>query len=78
MPRFYFDVVEDGVTLSDQDGVVVTELAEAEREAAQAIVEIAGDFKPANVSRYDLQVLIRDEDHTLISCVSLTLSLGRP
>lgn len=76
MPRFYFDVVEDGVTLCDQDGVVLAELAKAEREAAEAIVDMAGDFKPY-VSRHDLQVLIRDEEHTLICCVSLTLSLGR-
>jgi hypothetical protein len=76
MPRFYFDLMEDGVSVSDQDGVVVAELAEAERGAAQAVVEMAADFKP-NVSRHDLQVLIRDQDHTLISCVCLTLSLGR-
>jgi Domain of unknown function (DUF6894) len=76
MPRFYFDVVEDGVSLSDQEGVVVAELAEAERDAAQAVVEMAADFK-LDGFRHDLQVLIRDQDHGLISSVSLTLSLGR-
>jgi hypothetical protein len=76
MPRFYFDVLEDGDSVSDQDGVVAAELAEAERDAAQAVVEMAADFE-LNGSRHDLQVLIRDQDRTLISCVSLTLSLGR-
>jgi hypothetical protein len=76
MPRFYFDVVEDGLSLSDQDGVVVAELAEAEGDAAQAAIEMAAEFE-LDVSRHDLQVLIRDQHHTLISCISLTLSLGR-
>jgi hypothetical protein len=75
MPRFYFDITENGLSARDEDGVVVTDLDDAEREATLAVAEIAGDT--ATAYRHDLQVVISDEAHTPVARVSLTVSRDR-
>ena len=40
MPRFYFDLLEDGTVVEDQEGVVLPDIAAAGREA----VREAGDL----------------------------------
>ena len=72
MPRFYLDVVEDGVCLADKDGMTADLLADAEVEASFAAAEMM-----SNPARYhslrDLEIVIRDEERSAVSRVSLRL-----
>jgi hypothetical protein len=43
MPRFYFDMVEDGVTAHDNDGVEMPSAKLARRAAAAIVAVIAYD-----------------------------------
>ena len=72
MPRFYLDVVEDGVCLADREGMVVEVLDEAEAEASFTVAEIMADpIRYANLR--DLEVVIRDEEHAPVARVSLSV-----
>jgi hypothetical protein len=76
MPRFYLDVVEDGVCLADREGLCLDQLAEAEVEASFTVAEMM-----TNPQRYahlrDLEVVIRDAARAPVARVSLTLRRER-
>ena len=76
MPRFYLDVVEDGVCLADSDGMVAEQLDEAEVEASFAVAEIMTDPQRYTQLR-DLEIVIRDEQRSPVSRVSLSLRRER-
>jgi hypothetical protein len=75
MPRFYFDVVEDGICMADSDGVVAEQLDEAEVEASFAVAEMMTD--PRFTQLRDLEIVIRDEKRSPVSRVSLSLRRER-
>ena len=76
MPRFYLDVVEDGVCLADSDGMMAEQLDEAEVEASFAVAEIMTDPQRYTQLR-DLEIVIRDEQRSPVSRVSLSLRRER-
>lgn len=76
MPRFYLDVVEDGVCLADTDGMMAEQLDEAEVEASFAVAEIMTDPQRYTQLR-DLEIVIRDEQRSPVSRVSLSLRRER-
>ena len=72
MPRFYLDLVEDGVCLADDDGMVADVLDEAEAEASFTVAEIMSD--PVHQARLrDLEIIIRDEERAPVSRVSVSV-----
>ena len=76
MPRYYLDVVEDGVCLADSDGMMAEQLDEAEVEASFAVAEIMTDPQRYTQLR-DLEIVIRDEQRSPVSRVSLSLRRER-
>jgi hypothetical protein len=75
MPRFYLDVVEDGVCLADSDGMMAEQLDEAEVEASFAVAQMMTD--PQRTQLRDLEIVIRDEQRSPVSRVSLSLRRER-
>ena len=75
MPRFYLDVVEDGVCMADKEGMIVEQLDEAEVEASFAVAEIMTD--PRFGQLRDLEIVILDEQRSPVSRVSLSLRRAR-
>jgi uncharacterized protein DUF6894 len=73
IPRFYFDVLEDGVSAADEHGVLVDRLADAEHEAAVVLAETLS-VSALRASRHDLQILIRDKERNALSRLRLTFS----
>lgn len=76
MPRFYFDLVEDGAAVADRNGLLMPELEEAELEAASAIAQMMAD-RTSRQTYHHLCVLIRDSERAPISRVSITLKRER-
>ena len=72
MPRFYFDLREDGTVVEDEEGVSLPDLATAEREAAKAVTEIGYDRLPeGGLSSVTIDVRDENGDHILSATVSL-------
>jgi hypothetical protein len=61
MPRFYFDIVEDGVTVRDADGVEMPS-AKLARRAATAIVTVIAYDRATKDLAPDVAVVLRDEN----------------
>lgn len=76
MQRFFFDLMENGVSVSDSNGILLPQLDEAELEAAGAIAQMMAE----RVSRADLHnmaVVIRDAGRNPVARVSLTMTRER-
>jgi hypothetical protein len=76
MQRFFFDLEEDGVSVSDRNGIVLHELEQAELEAAGAIAEMMAN-RVSRSALHNMSVVIRDAGHTPVARVSLTLTRER-
>jgi hypothetical protein len=76
MQRFFFDLVEDGVSVSDVDGIVLPELDEAELEAAGAIAQMMAE-RISRSDRHNMSVVIRDSGRTPLARISLTITRER-
>jgi Domain of unknown function (DUF6894) len=72
MQRFYFDFVEDGVSVADANGLLMPELEEAEFEAAGAIAQMMAT-RLSRANSHNLAVLIRDAARAPVARVSITL-----
>jgi uncharacterized protein DUF6894 len=59
MPRYYFDIVRDGVIEEDQKGRNLPDATEARAEATVAAVKIVTAADPAAIP--DLQIAVRDD-----------------
>jgi hypothetical protein len=73
MPRFYFDVIEDGVSAADDDGVLVDKLEDAEQEVAEVLAESVVN-RALDASRYDVQIIIRDQERKPVTRLRLTFA----
>jgi hypothetical protein len=72
MPRFFFDVVEGGVTEPDEEGVIFADINSARKEALQLASDIAAET--AGLER-DITVIVRGEKKESATCsVRLTLT----
>lgn len=76
MQRFFFDLMEDGVSISDTNGIVLPELDEAELEAAGAIAQMMAT-RVSRSNLHNVAVVIRDSGRTPLARVSLTMTRER-
>jgi hypothetical protein len=73
MPRFYFDVIEDGICAADDDGLLVDKLEDAEHEAAEVLAESLCDTV-LRASRHDMQIVISDQERKPVARLRLTFA----
>ena len=76
MQRFFFDLMEDGISVSDPSGLLMPELDEAELEAAGVIAQMMAD-RISSAKSHKMAVVIRDAGHNPLARVSLTLERER-
>jgi hypothetical protein len=76
MPHFYFDMVEDGVTTHDNDGVEMPSAKLARRAATAIVTVIAYDRATKNLAP-DFAVVIRDASG-IIDTVTSALKVEQP
>jgi len=76
MPRFYFDLREDGTYSPDDEGLEFPNLDAAEREAATAAACIARDRLPNGKSR-EIVMEVRDGDRQQLLTVTVSLHVER-
>jgi hypothetical protein len=60
MPRYFFDVRDNGVLIPDQWGTELAGIEEAKVEVAMTLAEIARDVLP-NSDRREMAIEVRDE-----------------
>ena len=75
MPRFYFDLRENGTFIEDEEGMSLPDLAAAKYEAAVTAAEIGRDRLPEG-GLQSVTIDVRDEngDNLLSVTVSLTVT----
>ncbi len=71
MPRFFFDTFDGDKRMQDDVGVVC-DLDEVDKEAVDALPDIAREKLPDGLKR-DLWVRVRDEEGVLVFEASLSL-----
>jgi hypothetical protein len=76
MQRFFFDLVEDDVSVSDLDGILMPQLDEAELEAAGALAQMMAD-RVSRSNLHKMAVVIRDAGRRPLARVSVTLTRER-
>jgi Domain of unknown function (DUF6894) len=72
MARYYFDVQENGETRSDAEGIELPDLDAAAREAADAVVEMARDYRVASGSR-EISIEVSDSGGHRVLKVAMAL-----
>lgn len=75
MPRFYFDVRQDDDLDADEEGVELSDVATAQREAVMGAIDLTKEL--LNEAQANLVVEVRDEDgqHVALAHVSLDVKL---
>ena len=64
MPRYYFDIRDNGALATDEEGLVLVDLRAAEVEAARSLADMARDMPPGtahqaiNDSDADVEFLV--------------------
>ena len=76
MPRFYFDVRDNGSFTPDDEGGEFDSLDAAEIAAAEAAAEIGRDRRPMSATR-KVTVEVRDEHRQLIGTVMVLFEVHR-
>jgi hypothetical protein len=76
MPRFYFDIRDDGSFTPDDEGLEFDSLDAAERAAAEAAAEIGRERLPRNDTR-KVTVELRDEHLQLVGTVMVLIEVHR-
>jgi hypothetical protein len=76
MPRFYFDVRDDGSFTSDDEGREIDTLDAAELAAAEAAAEIGRDRLPMSDVR-KVTVEMRDDHRQLVGTVMVLIEVHR-
>lgn len=73
MPRFHFDVCENGTTIPDPDGLDLLSAAAARLEAARAAAEMMRDRAGRNAEPADITLVVRDGSPEPVCTVVVTL-----
>lgn len=76
MPRFYFDVREDGEFSADDEGVECANLDAAERMAAESAASIARDELPTGHAR-EVSIEVRNEQGEHLLAVTIAMKMER-
>ena len=74
MPRYFFDIEDDAASMRDEEGSVLPDLASAQHEATETLVQMGRDaFRSRDHGT--LSVAIRDEAGATLSTQRLTLTV---
>lgn len=74
MPRYFFDIEDDAASMRDEEGSVLPDLAAAQHEATETLVQMGRDaFRTKHHGT--LSVAIRDEAGTTLRRQRLTLTV---
>jgi hypothetical protein len=76
MPRFYFDMRDDGSFTPDDEGLEFDSLDAAERAAAEAAAKIGRERLPRNAT-HKVTVEVRDEHRQLVGTVMVLMEVHR-
>jgi len=76
MPRFYFDMRDDGSFTPDDEGLEFDSLDAAERAATEAAAKI-GRERPARNATHKVTVEVRDEHRQLVGTVMVLMEVHR-
>lgn len=76
MQRFFFDIIDNGQTSRDDDGMEWSDLEAAQRDVLSTLAEIARDELCTGHHR-ELAIAIRDEDGRRRLTARLSLSVER-
>jgi hypothetical protein len=74
MPRYFFDVRNDGTDLRDEGGVDVENLQMAVREAARTLADMADEMATGKIGQ-EAAIQIRDEDDRVVAEVRLNIEM---
>jgi hypothetical protein len=75
MPRFYFDVRQDGDLTPDEEGEELPDADAAEQEAALAAIHLVKEL--LHGPQASLAVEVRDEQGTRVARATVTLDVDR-
>jgi hypothetical protein len=73
MPRYFFDVVEDGTTFLDEDGLEFSDLAAARADVLRTLGELARE--KLHDDRQSLMIRVRNGGEESVWTASLTLRI---
>ena len=76
MPRYYFDSIENGRTLRDEEGLELADVEEARIEALKALGGIVKDSMP-NGDTAQFAIAVRDGTPDPVITAVLSLSVER-
>src|SRR5215210_9102847 len=77
MPRFYFDLRENGTFIEDEEGMSLPDLAAAKYEAAVTAAEIGRDRLPEGALQ-SVTIDVRDENGDNLLSVTVSLTVAQP
>jgi len=77
MPRFFFDLLENGTLIEDEEGMLLPDLAVAKHEAAETAAEIGRDRLPEGALP-SVTVDVRDENGDSLLSVTVSLTVTQP
>jgi hypothetical protein len=76
VPQFYFDVREGSRFMPDDEGLELSDLDHAEREAAEAAAEIGRDRLPKGDAR-EITIEVRNEHRQRVLTVTVSMQIER-
>jgi hypothetical protein len=76
MPRFYFDLVQDGATSKDEDGLFIGQVEDAELQAAALLAELLF-AKASTLFPRTLAVVVKNRKRVPVARVTLALVCER-
>jgi hypothetical protein len=75
MPRFHFDVVENGVTATDDEGMDGLTVQGAKLEAARSAAEMMRDRAGRKAEPANISIIVRDGTPIPVCTVTVALTL---
>jgi hypothetical protein len=75
MPLFHFDVIENGVTVRDDEGIDGLTVEGAKLEAARAAAEMMRDRAGRTAEPADISIIVRDGTPTPVCTVTVALAI---
>jgi hypothetical protein len=75
MPRFHFDVCENGVLTPDEEGLDLLSANAARLEAARAAAEMIRDRAQRGAEPADISLIVRDGSPEPVCTVTVALTI---